>query len=83
MPGVVQTSHSFEWLPDQIICKSWIGHADSPTPLTLIHSWTYTGPDIPIPTDERMIFNLYFYGGEAPRLGIGDEVIITSFEYSY
>jgi hypothetical protein len=82
MSGSSQTSHSFEWLPDQIICNSWNGHADTPTPETLIHTWIYTGPDNPIPTDERMIFNLYLYGGEPPLQGIEDEVIITSFEYT-
>jgi len=76
------TSHSFEWLPDRIICNSWNGHADAPTPATQIHTWTYTGPDIPSPTDERMIFNLYLFGGDPPVQGVGDEVIVTSFEFT-
>lgn len=82
MPASTQTSHSFEWRPDGIVCNSWNGHDDSPTPTTLIHTWTYTGDDIPIPGGERMIFNLYLFGGEAPIQGIGDEVNITSFEYT-
>jgi hypothetical protein len=83
MPGSSQTSHSFEWLPNEVICHSWNGHDDFPTSGTLIHTWIYTGPNVPIPTDERMIFNLYLYGGEAPHLGLPDEVIITSFKFGY
>jgi hypothetical protein len=82
MPSSSQTSHSFEWRPDRIVFNSWNGHADTPTLGTLIHTWTYTGDDIPIPGNERMIFNLYLFGGESPIQGVGDEVIVTSFEYS-
>ena len=82
MPAVTQSSHSFEWRPDSIVCRSWRGHADAPTASTLIHSWVYTGPDIPPPGNERMRFNLYLYGGDAPVSGLGDEVIVTTFEYS-
>jgi len=82
MPSNIQTSHSFEWRSDRIVFNSWNGHSDTPTPETLIHSWTYTGEDIPIPGGEGMIFNLYLYGGQPPVSGIGDEVIINSFEYA-
>ncbi len=82
MPGSSQTSHSFEWRPDRIVFNSWNGHSDTPTPSTLIHTWTYTGEDIPIPGSERMIFNLYLFGGEAPVQAIEDEAIITSFQYT-
>ncbi|MDH3891227.1 MAG: hypothetical protein OEV49_09095 [candidate division Zixibacteria bacterium] len=82
MPNSTQTSHSWEWRSDSIVFQSWNGHADTPTPTTLIHTWTYTGEDITIPGGERMRFNLYLYGGDAPTQGTGDEVIITSFEYS-
>jgi hypothetical protein len=81
MPAVVQTSHSMEWRSDRIKFISWVGHDASPSPTTLIYEWEYTGPDIPSPTDERMIFNLYLFGGEAPIDGQPDEVIIKSFEY--
>lgn len=81
MPSSTQTSHSFEWRSDRIVFKSWNGHADTSTPSTLIHSWTYTGADIALPGGERMIFNLYLYGGDPPVLGSGDEVIIKSFKF--
>lgn len=81
MPGSNQTSHSFEWRSDRIVFTSWNGHSASPAPGDIIHTWTYTGEDIPAPGGERMIFNLYLYGGESPVQGVGDEVIITSFEY--
>jgi hypothetical protein len=82
MPSSSKTSHSFEWRSDRIICNSWNGHSDTPTGATLIHSWTYTGEDIPMPGGERMIFNLYLFGGEAPVQGLEDEAIITSFQYT-
>ncbi len=82
MPGSSQTSHSFEWRPDRIVFNSWNGHSDTPSPSTLIHTWTYTAEDIPVPGGERMIFNLYLFGGEAPVQGLEDEAIITSFQYS-
>ncbi|MBD3217858.1 MAG: hypothetical protein GF310_06225 [candidate division Zixibacteria bacterium] len=82
MPNSSQTSHSFEWRSDRIICNSWNGHSDTPTGSTLIHTWTYTGEDIPIPGGERMIFNLYLFGGEVPVQGLEDEAIITSFQYT-
>lgn len=81
MPGNIQTSHSMEWLPDRITFNSWVGHVDTPTPLTLIHSWTYTGADIPPPGNDRMRFNLYLYGGEAPLSGVGDTIIISEFNF--
>jgi len=81
IPGNTQTSHAFEWRSDRIVFNSWVGHADTATPATLIHTWTYTGDDIPPPGGERMIFNLYLYGGDPPVQAIEDEVIITSFEY--
>jgi hypothetical protein len=83
MPTSTQTSHSFEWRSDSIVFKSWNGHADISTPATLIHSWTYTGADIPPTGDERMRFNLYLFGGDPPVQGAGDEVIVTSFEYAH
>ncbi|MFC1475003.1 hypothetical protein ACFLQG_00005 [Candidatus Zixiibacteriota bacterium] len=82
MPTSSQTSHSWEWRSDRIVFNSWNGHADSPSPTTLIHTWTYTGADIPPPGGERMRFNLHLYGGDAPITETEDEVIITSFEYA-
>ncbi len=81
MSSSSQTSHSFEWRSDRIVFNSWNGHDDTPTPTTLLHTWTYTGENIPTPGGERMIFNLYLYGGEPPVQGTGDEVIVTSFEF--
>lgn len=82
MPADVQTSHSMEWRSDKIVFKSWFGHDPTPLPADIINSWEYTGADIPSPTDERMIFNLYLFGGEAPVGGLPDEAIISSFEFS-
>ena len=82
MSSSSQTSHSFEWRPDRIVFTSWNGHSDVPTSSTLIHTWTYTGGNIPVPGGERMIFNLYLYGGEPPIQGTEDEVTVSSFRYT-
>lgn len=81
LPETIQTSHSVEWRSDHITFTSWEGSADAPTAETIIASWTYTGGNIPTPLTERMRFNLYLFGGDPPVTGIGDEVIIRSFEY--
>jgi len=81
-PNDIQTSHSFEWRADSLVFQSWVGHADSATSSTLIHSWIYTGPDIPIPGNERIRFNLYLAGGNPPTDGTSDEVIISSFKFA-
>lgn len=82
MPSDSQTSHTFEWRPDRIVFESWRGHGDTATAATFINEWTYTGADIPPPGNERMRFNLYLYGGDAPVQGLGDEVVISSFDFA-
>ena len=81
MPTDTQTTHMFEWRPDRIVFRSWRGHADTATAATLIHEWTYTGTDIPPPGYENMRFNLHLFGGDPPIEGIGDEIIVTSFDF--
>jgi hypothetical protein len=82
MPNGHQSSHTLEWRSDRIVFSSWNGHADGPELNTLIHTWIYSGNDIPIPRDDRMRFNLYLAGGDPPTEGREDEVIITSFEFT-
>ena len=83
MPIVSQSTHTFEWRSDRITFTSWQGHSDTAIPgVNLIYTWTYTGVDIPVPGGERMRFNLHLFGGDAPVSGLGDEVIVKSFEFT-
>ena len=80
MTDVATSSHRFVLSAEAIEFTSWAGHASEP-PATPIHSWSYTGEDIPPPGDALMRFNLWLISGSAPQAGVGDEVVIRRFEY--
>lgn len=82
MPDSTQTSFSIDWRADHITFASWRGYADVPEPNTLLHTWTYTGANIPTPSDARVRFNLYLANGDPPSQGHEDEVVVASFGYS-
>jgi hypothetical protein len=81
MPKVMFSTHQFIWLADHIEFTSWKGLDEDPDPDSLIQSWTYAGPDIPPPGEERMRFNLWLFQGEVPAGGQGDDVVIKSFRH--
>jgi hypothetical protein len=45
-------------------------------------TWTYTGPDIPVPGDEVVHMNLWLNGGKAPASRKAVEVVVTSFVFT-
>lgn len=47
----------------------------------LIHAWTYTGSDVPVPGGEDPRMNLWLFQGRAPQNGQAAEVIVERFEY--
>lgn len=73
------STHRIEWRSDYVQFQSWRGFGMNPD--SLIASWRYTGADIPPENIERWRFNLWLFGGNAPSSGIGDEVIVRSFDY--
>jgi hypothetical protein len=75
------STHRFEWREDRIEIVSWRGHSDHPVPGSIINHWVYPGDDIPIPDDEDMHFNLWFYLGYPPVSGQPDEVVVQSFHF--
>lgn len=82
MPPVLFSSHRIEWRPDRITFTSWQGHEPyPPSPDSVISSWTYSGPDNPIPDGEHMRFNFWLYQGKPPVSGQGAEVTFKSFQY--
>lgn len=76
LPPDATTTHSFTWLPASISWES--RRADG----TLIDSFSYTGPDRPVPGDERVRLNLWLYQGGAPADGQPVEVLVRSFRHA-
>lgn len=79
MPAITYSTHQIEWKPGYVIFRSWRGIGINPD--SLITSWNYTGNDIPPENIERWRFNLWLFGGNPPSTGIGDHIIIRSFDY--
>jgi hypothetical protein len=73
------SSHAFRWVNDRVECRSWYGHADRHDDSTLIHEWTYRGPDIPRPEEPRVHINFWLMFGEPPLSGQEQEVILSEF----
>ncbi len=82
MPGVSVATHQFAWSAPQVEFRSWTGRADEPQPGDWVHGWTYGGADNPPPGNERMHFNLWLVDGAPPQSGLGDEVIVESFDFA-
>lgn len=72
------STHRFIWKPDGIDFKSWHGHNVSSSENTLIENWKYTGNNIPVPGDEKLILNLWLFQGNPPADGQEVEVLIKS-----
>ena len=76
-----QLTSQFEWTPHEMICNTWLGHADAPTSETLIHSWTYTGPHLPRPEQPRVHMNMWLLSGEPPQNGQPSTVVVSAFDF--
>jgi len=74
------TSFAFRYLPDRIEARSWSGGPHDESPDTLIHAWTYLGPHIPVPQQQRVHINFWQLSGP-PADGRNHEVIIDSFVF--
>lgn len=71
-PGVSQSTQSFTWGLSSVTFTS-----SSATPAT----WTYMGPDVPVPGGENARMNLWLFRGAAPSDGHEVEVVIRSFSF--
>jgi len=74
------TSHAFRWLPDRVEFRVWRGGPDDEAPETLIHAWTYTGPNLPRPEQPRMHIN-FWHLGDSPWSWTNYEVVIAEFRF--
>jgi hypothetical protein len=76
------STHSFTWRPAQIQFNSWQGRNAPPNPSDAIHSWTYTGQDIPPAGGENARINLWLLDGKPPADGQEVEVVVESFAFA-
>ena len=59
------TTHAFQWRHDEVVFRSWQGHADEPDAGDVIETWSYTGPDNARPEEPRVHMNLWLFEGYA------------------
>lgn len=78
--GNQRTSFGIRILPDRIEARSWLGGPEDEQPATLIHTWTYTGPHIPLPEQPRVHINFWQFGGP-PGNNVDHEAVIDDFRF--
>ncbi len=81
-PSAGQITGQFEWTPYAMVCSAWLGHEDEPSPSTLLHSWTYTGPHLPRPGQPRVHINFWLLNGNAPTNGQSITIAVDDFTYT-
>ena len=79
-PAGAVSTHSFTWGPNSILFQSYQGqHPTLPAdPMLLVHDWLYTGPDIPLPSTEKLHINLWQLAGNPPSDGQEVELVISN-----
>lgn len=82
VPEAIRITSEFDWQPDRVVCRAWLGDGDEPTSRTLLHEWTYTGPHLPRPGDARIHLNLWLKDGQGPFDGQPAGVIVEQFQYT-
>ena len=80
-PSLDFSTHSFDWKPDSISFLSARGHLSGVPADSILHTWNYTGPNIPSRGNENARINLWLFNGQPPTDNAEVEIIITKFEY--
>ncbi len=80
-PDGKPSTHLFYWLPEQIIFQSFLGDPVSSFDQALKQTWIYEGENIPKPGNENVRINLWLFNGQPPLNGLGNEVVISGFEF--
>jgi hypothetical protein len=80
-PSTSQFTSQLEWAADHVTFRAWNGWSDTPAPTDIIYQWTYTGASIPPVGQGRVHINLWLLNGSAPISGVGDEMVIHSFNF--
>jgi hypothetical protein len=74
------STHTFDWSAAKIDFQSYYGHYSVvPDSSYIISSWSYTGKEIPVTGNEKVMINLWNNQGLAPPQET--EVIIKKFEF--
>lgn len=76
-----QSVHAFTWLADSVAFGSYRGNQWPAVPGAELHTWTYTGSDVPPAGQGNARINLWLFNGVAPSDGQEIEVIVTAFEF--
>lgn len=67
------SEHSFTWMPGRVDFRSSAGGRT--------HTWSYSGPEVPVPGDETPRMNLWLYQGAAPSDGKLN-IVVTDFRFA-
>ena len=70
----------FTWTPGGMICRAWLGDADT-VPKSLLASWYYDGPHHPRPGRARVHLNLWLLNGQPPQNGQSASVLLDEFTF--
>ncbi|MFG0305112.1 MAG: GC-type dockerin domain-anchored protein [Phycisphaerales bacterium JB040] len=77
-----RVSYAFNWLPDRVECRAWVGGPDDESPASTLHTWTYTGPHLPRPEQPRIHMNLWYFGDGPwdgqPQLALIDDFVFRA-----
>lgn len=72
--------HLFDWQPGYVRFASYQG--SQPTPGNMLHSWLYTGTDVPEADDGNGRINLWQFNGVPPSDGQEAEIVVESFTFT-
>ena len=64
-PSTAQFTSQIEWRADHVTFSAWDGWGGAPASADMIQQWTYTGANIPPPSQERVRINLWLLNGRA------------------
>ncbi len=76
------STHRFTWQGDHVTFESYTGRPSDPTADPDLHTWTYTGPDVPPAAFGTARINLWLFNGTPPADGLPVEVVVENFTFS-
>lgn len=77
------TLHAVRWTPGLLEFSSSVGHGWPPAPEDVLHTWTYDGPDVPIPETELVRINLWMFRFFELPAGAGDDIELVVSDFSF
>ncbi len=80
LPGLGQTTHSFDWQTKGILFKS--SYKDEHGGEQVIHQWNYEGGHVPKEKEEKLKLNLWLFKGQMPSDLKDQEIVIDSVRFT-